>query len=119
MLWGAGGAAALLAGIVGIFVPLLPTAPFVLLAAWCFSRSSQRCERWLLAHRRFGPLVRDWRQARFVPLRAKQWAWGMMAAGALWAGWLLPVPWAWLPALCCLAVGAWLYRLPTRPSPPM
>ena len=55
VLWAAAGVLALVTGLVGIFVPLLPTTPFVLLAAFCFSRGSERCERWLLEHPRFGP----------------------------------------------------------------
>ena len=86
---------------------------FVLLAAFCFSRASTRCERWLVEHPRFGPMVRDWRANHAMPLRAKQLAWAMMAAGSLWAAWVLPARWAWLPALCCAAVALWMWRLPT------
>jgi uncharacterized membrane protein YbaN (DUF454 family) len=114
IVWAVGGALALVAGIVGIFLPLLPTTPFVLLAAFCFSRGSARCERWLLEHPRFGPMVRDWRERRAVPLRAKQFATVMMAAGSLWAAFTLASPMAWLPALVCTAVAVWLWRLPTR-----
>ena len=114
LLWTLAGALALVTGIVGIFVPLLPTTPFVLLAALCFSRGSARCERWLLEHPRFGPMVRDWRERRAVPLRAKQFATVMMAAGSVWAAFVLPPRVAWLPALVCTAVAVWLWRLPTR-----
>jgi uncharacterized membrane protein YbaN (DUF454 family) len=114
VLWSAAGALALITGIVGIFVPLLPTTPLVLLAAFCFSRGSARCERWLLEHPRFGPMVRDWRARRAVPLRAKQFATVMMAAGSTWAALTLPPPVAWLPGLVCTAVAVWLWRLPTR-----
>jgi uncharacterized protein len=114
VLWAAAGALALITGIVGIFVPLLPTTPFVLLAAFCFSRGSERCERWLLEHPRFGPIVRDWRAQRAVPLRAKQFASVMMALGSLWAAFALPAHVAWLPAVICTATAAWLWRLPTR-----
>jgi uncharacterized protein len=110
----AAGAFALLLGAIGIFLPLLPTVPFVLLAAWCFSRGSERWERWMLAHRVFGPIVRDWRATRAVPLRAKQLASLMMAGGSLWAWWLLPASFGWLPAVCCAAVAWWMWRLPTR-----
>jgi hypothetical protein len=113
-LWLAAGWLALAAGAVGIFLPLLPTTPFVLLAAWCFSRGSERCERWLLEHRHFGPMVRDWRMHRAIPLRAKQLATVMMALGSAWAGWLLPQPWAWLPAVCCALVAGWMWHLPSR-----
>ena len=113
LLWGAAGVLALAAGIVGFFLPLLPTTPFVLLAAFCFSRGSARLEAWLLAHPRWGPLIRDWRVRHAMPLRAKQLAWAMMAAGSAWAAWVLPLRWCWLPALVCLAVGLWMWRLPT------
>lgn len=114
LLWLAAGAAALLTGLVGVVVPLLPTTPLVLLAAFCFSRGSQRWERWLLAHRLFGPMVRDWRAHRAVPLRAKQLATVMMTIGSAWAAVRWPAPYGWIPAACCLAVAVWLWRLPTR-----
>jgi uncharacterized membrane protein YbaN (DUF454 family) len=114
VLWATAGALALVTGLVGIFVPLLPTTPLVLLAAFCFSRGSERCERWLLEHPRFGPMVRDWRERRAVPLRAKQLATVMMALGSVWAAFMLPARVAWLPAVLCTAVAVWLWRLPTR-----
>ena len=113
-LWLCAGCVALTTGVVGIFVPLLPTTPFVLLAAWCFARGSARWEAWLLAHARFGPLVRDWRQARAIPLRVKQLAWAMMAVGSVWAFCVLPSPWRVLPAVFCIAVAVWVWRLPTN-----
>jgi hypothetical protein len=112
VLWVAAGAAALLTGIVGIFLPLLPTAPFVLLAAFCFARGSERCESWLLAHPRFGPMVRNWRDHRAIPLRVKQLAWVTMAAGSAWGWFVLPLPWSWAPPLFCAVVALWLWRLP-------
>ena len=113
-LWVAAGAAALLTGIVGIFLPLLPTTPFVLGAAFCFARGSERCEQWLMTHPRFGPMVRNWRERHAIPLRAKQLAWTMMALASLWSWWILPAPWRWLPALCCAVVALWMARLPSR-----
>ena len=58
-------------GIVGIFIPLLPTTPFLLLAAACFARSSERFYRWLLGNRWFGAYVRDYREGRGVPAKVK------------------------------------------------
>ncbi|MEO8299296.1 MAG: YbaN family protein [Burkholderiales bacterium] len=112
-LWLLAGGLSLLLGVIGIFLPLLPTTPFVLLAAACFSRGSERCERWLLDHPRLGPMVHDWRAHRAVPLRAKQLASVMMALGSL-SAWLALPRLRWLPALCCVAVAVWLWRLPTR-----
>lgn len=114
LLWLGSGALALLVGVVGIVLPLLPTTPFVLLAAFCFTRGSARCEAWLLGHPRLGPIVRDWRATRAVPWRAKLLAWATMALGSAWSAWVLPHPWRWLPALCCAAVALWMARLPTR-----
>jgi uncharacterized protein len=116
LLWWLAGGACLLLGIVGIFVPLLPTTPFVLLAAFCFSRGSLRCERWLLQHPRFGPMVRDWRANRAIPLRAKQLATALMAAGSAWAWWIMPARFGWLPALVCAAVALWMWSLPNAAS---
>ncbi len=110
VLWLLAGIASLVLGFIGIFVPLLPTTPFVLLAAFCFSRGSSRCERWLLDHKLFGPMVRDWRATRAVPLRAKQLASVMMAIGSLTAAFKMPPHLAWLPALCCACVAWWLWR---------
>ena len=115
VLWGAAGVMSLAIGIVGIFLPLLPTTPLVLLAAFCFSRCSEAWERWLLEHRTFGPMVRDWRANRAVPLRAKQFAVVMMALSSASAWWLLPPKVGWVPTVVCLLVGTWLLRLPTAP----
>jgi uncharacterized membrane protein YbaN (DUF454 family) len=110
--WSVAGVVSLALGVIGIFLPLLPTTPFVLLAAFCFSRGSDRIEAWLLAHPRFGPMVVDWRARRAVPLRAKQLAWAMMAVGSAWSWWVMPAPWRWLPPLICAAVATWLWHLP-------
>lgn len=110
----AAGALALAIGLVGIVLPLLPTTPFVLLAAFCFTRGNRRWEIWLLRHRRFGPMLRAWRARRAIPWRAKLLAWSMMALGSAWAAWVLPWPWALVPALVCAAVGVWMARLPSR-----
>ncbi|MEO0361750.1 MAG: YbaN family protein, partial [Pseudomonadota bacterium] len=58
---------------IGVALPLLPTVPFLLLAAYCFARSSQRFHDWLLGHRLFGPMILDWRRSGAIRRRAK-WA---------------------------------------------
>ena len=55
----------------GIFLPLLPTTPLLLLAAWCFANSSEKCHQWLLNHRVFGSIIRNWQENRCIPLKAK------------------------------------------------
>jgi uncharacterized membrane protein YbaN (DUF454 family) len=114
VLWALAGGFAMALGVIGIVLPLLPTTPFVLLAAFCFARSSVRYEQWLLTHPRFGPMVQDWRAYRAVPLRAKQLAWVMMVASSALAWWTLPERVHWIPAACCAVVALWLWHLPTR-----
>jgi len=58
-------------GILGIFLPILPTTPFAILAAWFFSKSSERWHQWLLDHRIFGPTIRNWEQYGVISLKAK------------------------------------------------
>jgi len=58
-------------GTAGIFLPLLPTTPFVLLAAALFARSSEKWHRWILANGTFGPMIRDWERKRCVSCRVK------------------------------------------------
>jgi uncharacterized protein len=112
--WLAAGALCLLLGTVGIVVPLLPTVDFYVMAAWCFGRGSRRWEQWLLNHPRMGPLVRDWRADRSVPLKAKWLATLSMALSCLWAAHVLPARTAWIPAVFCLGVAAYLWTRPTR-----
>ena len=58
-------------GAVGVAVPGLPTTPFMLLALWMFSKSSQRFHDWLYAHKLFGPALRQWHRYGVIPLKAK------------------------------------------------
>ena len=55
----------------GIFLPLLPTTPLLLLAAACFANSSEKWHRWLTEHNVFGPIIRNWHENRCIPRRAK------------------------------------------------
>ena len=118
LLWMLAGLVSLVVGFIGIFLPLLPTTPFVLLAAFCFSRGSKRMEAWLVHHPRFGPMVQAWRRHRAVPLRAKQLATVMMAASAIGTWFVVHSPWRWAPAIVCTGVALWLWSLPTTPAAP-
>lgn len=103
-------------GVLGIFLPLLPTVPLLLLAAACFTRSSPRCHVWLLDHPRLGPIVSDYLDGNGMPLRAKVWAilllWASISLSMLMLAPLLLVK----LTLFTVAIGVTVYllRLPTR-----
>jgi len=67
-----------LLGIIGLLLPLVPTTPFLLVAAFCFSRSSERLHQYLLNHRWFGHYIRDWEEHGVIPMKAKLFASSMM-----------------------------------------
>ncbi len=103
-------------GIIGIFLPGLPTTPFVLLAAFAAARGSRRLHARLLAHRTFGPMIREWQASGAVNRRAKYWAIGMMAASS--AIMFATAPRWWMAAIgtgIMAVVGLWLWL---RPEPP-
>lgn len=62
---------AILLGTIGAFLPLLPTTPFIILAAFCFSKSSERLHNWLLQHKVFGSLIQNWERYGVIQLKAK------------------------------------------------
>lgn len=74
IIWTISGGLALAFGLVGIVLPLLPTTPLLLLAAFCFARSSPRLEMWLVEHPRLGPPIRDWRAEGAISKRGKTMA---------------------------------------------
>jgi uncharacterized protein len=81
-------------GVIGIFVPVLPTTPFLLLAAACFARSSPRFYKWLVEHPRLGPWISDYLSGHGIPLKGKVYAIGLMWASILFSCYLVPLPWA-------------------------
>ncbi|MBX8519189.1 YbaN family protein [Pseudomonas cichorii] len=81
-------------GVIGIFLPVLPTTPFLLLAAACFARSSPRFYNWLVNHKRLGPWIRDYLAGNGIPLKGKVYAIGLMWASISLSCYLVPLPWA-------------------------
>lgn len=81
-------------GIAGIFLPVLPTTPFLLLAAACFVRSSRRFYLWLVGHPRLGPWICDYLDGEGIPLKGKVYAIGLMWASIGLSCYLVPMPWA-------------------------
>jgi uncharacterized protein len=111
------GHASIALGAIGIVLPLLPTTPFVILAAWAYARSSPRLAARLYGHPRFGPALRDWRDHRAVATRAKVLAIGAMVVSyaltvTLTASTLVPV----ILLLVMVPVGGFLLTRPSRPA---
>lgn len=105
----------LMLGVIGIFLPVLPTTPFILLSAWAAARSSPRLLAWLEEHTAFGPMIRDWRCGGVVRRRAKWMATGVMSASGLYL--LLSTHPRWAAGLaitCMTAVAVWLWRRPEQ-----
>ncbi len=115
-LWIALGILSVGAGIAGIVLPLVPTTPFILLAAFAFARSSPKLERWILDHATFGPLIADWRRYGAVPRRAKILAL-LLLAGALAGTILMQLP-LWvlsIQGIVAFGVAAFLISRPEGP----
>lgn len=96
------GHTAIAVGFVGVFVPLLPTTPFVLLAAMCYSRGSDRFHDWLEHHPRFGPMIHSWREHGAIGVRAKSIAVVTVLTSVSYSVFCLDPPWS----VVSLAIGA-------------
>jgi len=115
VLWRSLALAMVLLGFVGIFLPGLPTVPFLLVAAWAGGKGWPQLERWLLDHPKHGPAIRRWRDHRAVPRSAK-WAATLTMVLSTVLIVLSPAPVAMkvgVPALMAV-VGAWLWMRPER-----
>jgi uncharacterized protein len=105
-------------GVIGAFVPVMPTVPFVLLAAWAAARSSPRLSNWLETHPRMGPHIRDWRRGGVVRRRAKWIATVMMSGGSVTMLLFVRPLWVPLTAIAVMAaVAIWLWARPEELPP--
>ncbi|HEY9107684.1 MAG TPA: YbaN family protein [Roseateles sp.] len=115
LLWRALALFSLALAVAGVVLPVLPTVPFLILAAWAGGKGWPALETWLLNHAHFGPAIRRWRESGAVPRRAKWLATVMMSVSAVLlalSSALLPVKLA-VPVLMA-GVALWLWRRPER-----
>ncbi len=103
-------------GIVGAVLPLVPTTPFLLLAAFAFAKSSPRLHAWLTIHPQFGPLIENWQQHRAIGRGAKRTALLFMVL-ALALSWLFAVP-EWILAVQAAVLVCVATFILTRPDGP-
>jgi hypothetical protein len=106
------GFASVALGTAGIVLPLLPTVPFMLLAAFFFARSSPRLEAWIVDHPRFGAHVRAWRERGAIGPGGKRGALFAFALSAVLGFVLLPSPWPLAPLAAALIGGSWIATRP-------
>lgn len=113
LLYLSAGLIAVALGIIGIFLPLLPTVPFMLLAAFFFARSHPAWEQRILDHPRFGPPIIAWRQRGAIGGRAKLAAIAALMVSAAGGILILDGPWRFLPLGVAIVCGGWIA---TRPA---
>ena len=109
------GWAAVVLGVLGIFLPILPTTPFLLLAAACFARTSDKFYQWLVNHPRLGKYISAYLDGKGIPLKAKCYTSAMIICMMSLSAWLVQPPmWVIISmAIIAICVSTYLFRLPT------
>lgn len=109
------GCLSVILGVIGIFLPVLPTTPFLLLAAACFARSSKRFYLWLVMHPKLGPWVRDYLDGQGLPLKGKIWALALMWTSISLSMWIVPLFWVRIFMLIsAISVTVYILKQKTR-----
>jgi len=110
------GTICVIVGLIGVVLPILPTTPFMLLAAWCYMRSSRRFYNRIMNNKVFGPILREWRLHRSIPRRAKTMAMILMPSTfAISILFFVPIFWVQiLLTIMCLGMLYFIWRIPVR-----
>lgn len=102
------GILAVICGAIGAVLPLMPTVPFLILAAFCFAKSNPAWEKKILDHPHWGPQLMDWRERRAISRRSKVMAIGAMAVGAVFTYFTLGPPWVYVSLGILTISGSWI-----------
>jgi len=105
-------------GVVGIFVPVMPTTVFLIAALWAFSRSSGRFQKWLWLHPTFGPPVRNWHLHKVIPIRGKVLAVIVMSLSFVYVAVWVAQDWRLPTIVGAVMLPAALYIVTRRSHPP-
>ena len=111
-LWLILGLASVALGVIGAFLPILPTVPFMILAAFAFSRSNRAWEAKLLNHPRYGPALRAWRERGIISRTGKRAATAAFALSILLALIFMALPWSLVPILVAVPCLSWIWTRP-------
>ena len=111
-LWLILGLASVALGVIGAFLPILPTVPFMILAAFAFSRSNRALEAKLLNHPRYGPALRAWRERGIISRTGKRAATAAFALSILLALIFMALPWSLVPILVAVPCLSWIWTRP-------
>ncbi|MDZ4729917.1 MAG: YbaN family protein [Xanthomonadales bacterium] len=104
-------------GMVGVFLPVIPTSPFLILALWAFSNSSRKFHDWLYHHRWFGPPLQKWQEHRVIPLVAKVFAISGMLLSLTYVTFFTPLE-IWLKVTAGLFMATAAIYILSKPSQP-
>ncbi|MCF2907583.1 YbaN family protein [Pseudoalteromonas sp. DL2-H2.2] len=112
-----GGYVALILAFIGAILPVMPTTVFLIIALWCFTRSSSSLETWLLTHPRFGEALQNWRTRQVIPKKAKYFAASSMLTSLLVTCYLYPLGWLQTGLFfVCAFVCNYLFAKPSKPT---
>lgn len=107
-LYLAGGIVSVVLGAIGAALPIMPTVPFLLLAVFCFARSSPEWEQRILDHPTWGPQIRDWRERRAITRKSKILAILAMTAGGVFTWYFLGAPYYYISLTILVICGGWI-----------
>lgn len=120
LAWAWAGHVCVALGVIGALLPLMPTTVFLIMAASCYARSSERLYQWLMNHQVFGPVLRDWVEHRSMRLRPKIIAISAIVIGFGLSFFAIPL---WWVRVIHIGIGAvlvgWLVRIPLRDAAPL